>query len=95
MNPFLVMKDIENYFGLKKGSICMRDRHPRIALIRSLTMYVLREKYQLSLHEIGDYLERDHTTVVYGIKRFKTILNSKDNIYKQYKMFINNYVNIE
>ena len=51
-----------------------KDRHGNFVLPRQILMYKLRE-IGLSLKKIGYILNRDHTTIMHGIK---TIHNQKD-----------------
>src|SRR5204863_2918621 len=47
-----------------------KTRVPKLVIIRKVAMWMLRKHTKLSYPELGRYLDRDHTTIVYA---FKTI----------------------
>jgi chromosomal replication initiator protein len=47
-----------------------QNRSAKIAIPRQLAMYLLRDMNEISFPQIGEILGgRDHTTVMYGIKK--------------------------
>jgi len=69
INPFNVMKECEQYFHLKPGSIVKPDRHKTVLIARSVAMYITRQLCQLSYTEIGEYFDRDHKCVINNCKK--------------------------
>ena len=65
---------IEREMGLKKAKLIVKSRNPRIVFARYLFCYGLKQLTQLGLKEIGSEIGLDHSTVIYGIKEFKKIL---------------------
>lgn len=51
-----------------------RTRH--LVFIRHLIMYVLREKTDLTLLQIGQILDRDHTSVIHAIRMIENYLQT-------------------
>jgi chromosomal replication initiator protein len=69
INPFLIMKAVENEYFLKPGSITKPNRRPRVAQARAVAMHLVRETCNMSYPEIGEYFDRDHTTVIHNCKK--------------------------
>lgn len=56
--------------GIGVSDLTGQNRSAKIAIPRQLAMYLLRELNEISLPQIGELLGgRDHTTVMYGIKK--------------------------
>lgn len=56
--------------GIGVEDLIGQNRSAKIAIPRQLAMYLLREYNQISLPQIGEMLGgRDHTTIMYGIKK--------------------------
>lgn len=61
-----------DFFGLPVAELTGRNRSAKIALPRQIVMYVMREELGASLPQVGQILDRDHTTVMHGIDRVVT-----------------------
>ncbi len=58
------------YEGIAVGDLLGQNRAAKVAIPRQLVMYILSEFNKVSSPQIGDLLGgRDHTTVLYGIKK--------------------------
>lgn len=85
LDKFLIKKDrfittevvidtICEYFNVKLAELKSKKRTKSVSLPRQIAMYLLREKLNISLQEIGDIFGgRDHSTVLYSL----TSLESK------------------
>ena len=52
-----------------------KSRKREIIICRQFAMYFLRQEFhKLSLQKIGDYFEKDHSTVVYSIKQINDLV---------------------
>ena len=52
-----------------------KSRKREIIICRQFAMYFLRQEFnKLSLQNIGDYFEKDHSTVVYSIKQINDLV---------------------
>jgi chromosomal replication initiator protein len=56
-------------FNVPAAEIMSRNRRRRVTLVRYVCMAALRERHGVSLLEIGDLFDRDHTTCLYGIRK--------------------------
>jgi len=58
------------YEGIAVGDLLGQNRAAKVAIPRQLVMYILSEFNKVSSPQIGDLLGgRDHTTILYGIKK--------------------------
>ncbi len=46
-------------------------------------MYMMRECTGLSLIKIGELFDRDHTTVLHGVKKVETLMRDRAPIFRQ------------
>ncbi len=70
ISPTKVLEAIAAREGIGVDDLLGQNRSAKIAMPRQLAMYILREFNEISLPQIGELLGgRDHTTVMYGIKK--------------------------
>jgi chromosomal replication initiator protein len=68
--PDKILEAVAIRQGIDVGDLIGQNRSAKIAIPRQLAMYILREFNEISFPQIGEILGgRDHTTVMYGIKR--------------------------
>jgi len=67
--PLAILTAVARYFGIKADDLKGKARHKQIVGPRQVAMYLLREDGHLSTPEVGRLLNRDHTTVLYGMKQ--------------------------
>ena len=67
--PTAVVLAVARYYGVNADDLKGRSRHKQIVEPRQIAMYLLREDAHLSTPEVGRMLNRDHTTVLHGIKQ--------------------------
>jgi hypothetical protein len=68
------------YEIIEKYNLTRRDRHQSIIYKRYFLYYQL-QKAKLSLSHIGLLFNKDHATVIHGIKMHKRFTKMKDSIY--------------
>lgn len=74
-----ITKTVASYFKLTLGDIKGKSRKKEVALARHIAMYMGHKILKKTLEEIGEYFDnRDHSTVIHGIKKVQTI--SKDDV---------------
>lgn len=77
--PKKILTEICTYYTIKPTDLKGKRRLKEIVRPRQITMYLLRNLTELPLTQIGDVLgSRDHTTVMYGIKKIENLI--KENI---------------
>ena len=70
--PLAILTAVARYFGVKIDDLKSKARHKQIVVPRHIAMYLLREDGHLSTPEVGRLLNRDHTTVLHGMKQVAT-----------------------
>jgi chromosomal replication initiator protein DnaA len=78
INAKYITDIVTEHYGIKPDSIFSKKRSSEIALSRQIIMYLCKEMTDLNLSEIGSFLGRDHTTVMYGIDKITADIK-KDN----------------
>jgi chromosomal replication initiator protein len=69
VTPPAILLAVARYYGVNADDLKSKSRHKQIVEPRQMAMYLLREDAHLSTPEIGRLLNRDHTTVLHGIKQ--------------------------
>jgi chromosomal replication initiator protein len=90
LNPDIIINTITKFFNIKPADLKSKKRTKSISYPRQICMYILREKLNISLQEIGEIFGgRDHSTVLHSIgsieKKIKNDSELKElinNIYK-------------
>ena len=55
------------HFEVLKSDLLSKKRHRHIAECRMVVMSLLKKETELTLKGIGSVLDRDHSTIIYGI----------------------------
>jgi chromosomal replication initiator protein len=69
VTPKAILLAVGRYYGINSDDLKGRSRHKHIVEPRHIAMYLLRHDAHLSTPEIGRQLNRDHTTVLHGLKQ--------------------------
>jgi chromosomal replication initiator protein len=83
IRPDTILEETASYFGLGPGDLVSKSRSRPLTTARHVAMYLLRELTGLSLIKIGEHFERDHTTVLHGIKKIEGLMPARGSTYKQ------------
>ena len=67
-----VLNEAENYFNINRKNILSSSRKREFVEPRQFCYYVLR-KLDHCLSHIGKCLDRDHSTIIYGVDKFDDI----------------------
>jgi len=70
-----VLQAVCQRFGLTTQDILGDQRSREVLMARQIAMYLLREKAQLPLQQIGQMFGKNHSTVLHAYNRVKTSLN--------------------
>src|SRR5918996_691276 len=85
-----IMDETAKYFGLGREDLVSKSRSRPLTTARHIAMYLLRELTGLSLIKIGELFDRDHTTVMHGIKRIEQLMPARDTVYRQVQQMTKN-----
>jgi len=83
IRPAMIMQETATYFGLGLGDLVSKSRSRPLTTARHVAMYLLREMTNLSLIKIGEHFERDHTTVLHGVKKIEGLMPARGSTYRQ------------
>jgi chromosomal replication initiator protein len=70
-----VLQAVCQRFGLTTQDILGDQRGREVLMARQIAMYLLRERAQLPLQQIGQMFGKNHSTVLHACNRVKTSLN--------------------
>ena len=71
---FAVIKAASDYYGIPTDAILGRGRYSEVLRARFSIYYVLRERDGMSTPQIGKRLNRDHSTVLSGLRRVLQVM---------------------
>ncbi len=79
-----IQEVVADYYQLTKEKIISSERTKKLVLVRQIAMYLSREMLSVPLKEIGDaFGKRDHTTVMYSIKKLEKLIKKDKKIKEQ------------
>lgn len=86
-----IIDEVARTFDVTSEDILSSKRSSNISLARQITIYVIREITQLPLANIGQQVgNRDHSTVVYAIKKAEEIINKRPSVASMVQDIIKN-----
>jgi chromosomal replication initiator protein len=62
-----ILNTVSNYYGITINELKGKCRKRRIVKPRQVIMFLLRTKARMVLSDIGEVMNRDHTTVIHSI----------------------------
>lgn len=80
VTPKKILKVITEHFDLKEEDVFKKTRTQHLVKIRQLLVYFLREISQLSYTSIGEFLKKDHTTIIYSYEKVVKELNKNSSL---------------
>ena len=83
IRPAMILEETAAYFGLGPGDLVSKSRSRPLTTARHVAMYLLRELTGLSLIKIGEHFDRDHTTVLHGVKKIEGLMPARGSTYRQ------------
>ncbi|HEY1037612.1 MAG TPA: chromosomal replication initiator protein DnaA [Candidatus Paceibacterota bacterium] len=76
-----VVKAVSAFYNIEEESIYNKTRRQEVVKPRQLTMYILREDYNISFPSIGQKLgNRDHTTVMHSCEKIRNELKNNPDL---------------
>lgn len=83
VSPQDVIKTVCTYYNVRQSQLKSPVRAENISLPRQIAMYLLRKELGLKYEQIAYILKRkDHTTVLHGFEKIKTLL-AKNDVFKR------------
>ena len=72
----IIINQVSEHYRISPHALRTKDRHGNLVKARHLYCYFMREFTHLSLTEIGEYINRDHATIIHGWRSIKNQLES-------------------
>jgi chromosomal replication initiator protein len=69
ISPKKIVKVISEFYEIKDEDIFKKTRTKHLVKARQFLIYFLREITQLSYTSIGEFLKKDHTTIIYSYEK--------------------------
>lgn len=82
-----IQKVVANYYGIKVTDLKSKSRKASLAKPRQVAMAIAKQLTSLSLPDIGEAFERDHSTVIHAVKKV-------DEMRKKDQRFNNDFTNL-
>ena len=76
--PSLIISQVCKFYSVDEVVLRGTQRTRNITEARQMAMYLVRKLTNLSLPDIGQEFNRDHATVIHGIRKVETALKSGD-----------------
>ena len=83
IRPRTILDETAAFFGLEPSDLVSKSRSRPLTTARHIAMYLLREQTGLSLIKIGECFDRDHTTVLHGVKKIEALMPARGSVYRQ------------
>jgi chromosomal replication initiator protein len=78
-----ILKEVSRFYSIPLDKLISQKRAHEIAHPRQIAMFLAHELTETSLPKIGARLGgRDHTTVIYAIKKVSALINKDKGVYK-------------
>jgi chromosomal replication initiator protein len=82
--PKNILAAVSRHFNTKTSDLLGASRRAELVLPRQIAMYLLREEIEVPLVKIGEILGgRDHTTIIYGVKKINQRFTTDSNLRHQ------------
>jgi len=82
-----IQKQVADHFKLKVADLKSEKRYKNFVIPRQIAIYLSRELTKASFPEIGEkFGGKDHSTVIYAVKKMKTLMDSKPDILDSYEV---------
>ena len=77
LSPKEVVKIVADFYNIEEDSIYEKTRKKEVIKPRQVTMFILREDFNISYPSIGEKMGgRDHTTVIHSCEKIKNDLKN-------------------
>lgn len=79
-----ITRAVASYYKIALGDIKGKSRKKEVALARHIAMYMSHKILKKTLEDIGEFFDnRDHSTVIHGIKKIQTMIKDDAKISQQ------------
>ncbi len=79
LSPQKIVQLVSEHFGIKNEDILGKAQSQEFSLPRQVSMFLCRQKIKMPFAQIGDFFQRDHSTVMSSVRNIQEKIDSKDN----------------
>lgn len=72
-----IISEVSRTYNVSENDILSNRKTANLALARQVAMYIAKETTNLSYQAIGEAFKKDHSTVLYNVKRIQEFLKDK------------------
>lgn len=76
LTPEFIVEYCAKFYNIAPEKIYSTSHKKDVTTVRQISFYLCREILDMSLLKIGQVYNRDHTTVLHGIKKIETLMNT-------------------
>jgi len=78
-----VVKKVAKFFNLKTEDILGTSRRSEIVRPRQIAIYLMRKESNYSYPTIGDFLKKDHSTIMHSYKKIRDSVNRDETVLRE------------
>lgn len=91
----MIITTICNYYKLDKPALLDKSRKRNLVEARQMAFLLFREFTELSLSQIGQKFNRDHATVLYGVRKITDLIDTEKSLFTKHIMLKNMYLGLK
>lgn len=80
ITPEYIVESCARYYNVTAEEIYSNKRTKNIAFARQVAIYIIRTITSMSLEKIGNFFERDHSTIIHTMKKIENDLQEDESI---------------
>jgi len=95
LQPSKIIDHVSRYYSIPISALEGRWRKREVVLARQMVMFLLRTYTSMSLKDVGETFNRDHTTVIYSVDTVKDICDTDEKVRRDRNilmMQLNNHI---
>jgi hypothetical protein len=74
----VIVETVCKHFEVNKDAVLGKSRVAHHRNARHVIMYLLRDYLKMTLKDIGNYMNRDHTSVIHALRNIEGYIQTKD-----------------
>jgi chromosomal replication initiator protein len=78
LNPSKIVQAVAEIFGIKSSDILGKSQSHDCSFPRQIAMYLCRQNIKMPFTQIGQFFQRDHSTVISSVSCIKEKIENKD-----------------
>lgn len=78
LTPIKIVYGTAEYFGIKPEDVLGKTQTRECVLPRQISMHLCRHQLKMPFAAIGEFFDRDHSTVMFSVKRIQEAIEKED-----------------